>query len=106
MIGLVRTGDIGIGTCSHGMDCCPHSYTIKMLSNSTRVFLDGVSKNVCTVQSTGVTTCPHCGAVGIIISGQQSVLINNQPVARRGDTFITPCGSGKMIDSSTTTFTI
>ena len=96
-IGNSRVGDTTIGTGTHGLKCCPHTFTGIIVQGSTNCFINGSS--AARIFDITAHACPHCG-VGIIIGGSTTVVANNRGVARIGDAVNEICGMGNIVSGS------
>ena len=98
MPGIARVGDMTIGICDHGFDCCPHTCIGYHVQGSGNVNIN----NRGAINAPGSLTihnCPHCG-MGITITGQERSKINNKYSHRCGDQINEICGSGVTITCS------
>lgn len=92
---MARVGDTHHGICDHGLPCCPHHVTGKIVEGSGNS--NGNSREIARDHDNVVHNCPHCGT-GYIVAGAEKIFVNGKLVARIGDTVIYPGGSG-VIDS-------
>lgn len=96
-IGNSRVGDTTVGTGTHGLKCCPHTFTGTIIQGSTNVTVNG--RPAARKFDLTAHACPHCG-VGIIIGGSQTVVANGIGTARVGDAVNEICGNGVIINGS------
>lgn len=102
MINVAKVGDTGIGVCSVGAKCCPHTYTFTIITGSDSVLVNG--QPAAHIGSATSTTCPHC-PTGTIITGNGTVLTELSPISRVSDTEVVPCGQGNIMTGSYDTYT-
>lgn len=91
---VTRVTDIGIGTCSVGADCCPHTYTFRIVGGDNKHI--GQGQPVARIGDPTTTTCPHC-PTGRIITGRSNFLSQGKPVARVGDRETCGCGTATIL---------
>ena len=96
-----RVTDRHSGSCSHGLDCCPHSVVGEIDSGSPDTFVNGLQ--AARLGDSVRHSCPHCGT-GNISSGSETVFINGMAAARLGDRVMYPGGSGTITTASSDTF--
>lgn len=86
-----------IGTGTHGLPCCPHTFTGTIITGKVTVLINGIPA----ARITDITAhaCPHCG-IGIIIGGSSTVNAGGIGVAHIGDPVNEICGSGAIIGGS------
>jgi len=97
MAGQTRKFDTTIGTCNHGLPCCPHTVN--------GIFLEGSNDSNCNGRASQrvfdmtVHDCPHCPN-GMVISGSTSKLVNGKGGARLGDPVTEFYGTGVITSGS------
>lgn len=86
----VRKNDTTQGTCSLGLDCCPHSRNGINSEASGNVLVNGMGAR--RLGDAGDCRCPHSGSY-TTTSGSSTVFINGKPAVRLGDeTRCSSCG--------------
>jgi uncharacterized Zn-binding protein involved in type VI secretion len=99
---VARVADQHIGTCDHGLDCCPHNVIGVISSGSPDVFANGLQ--VARLNDNVIHDCPHCGT-GYIASASTLNFANKIGIARIADSVIYPGGFGHIISASDDVFT-
>lgn len=92
MQGLVKTGDMVVGSGSHGAVCCGHALVGMWVTGAGTVFTNG-RPVVRQLVDTCVHSCPHCG-VGYAITGIPSVIIEGQQQHPQSGLVNMTCGIG------------
>jgi hypothetical protein len=92
-----RVGDISIGVCSVGAECCPHGWISVHIKGSPDTIAN--SRQQMRVGDIGISTCPHC-VISYAVAGSNFNFINSKKTHRVGDTHIVPCGTGVCITGS------
>ena len=100
-IGIQRIGDISVGTCNHGGECCPHEWVGVRVQGSPNVYCEG--SQVARIGDIAITTCPHCGLETAIV-GSATVLANGIGIHRIGDTVVAEGGTGTSVSGAVKTF--
>lgn len=96
-----RVTDMNIGTCNHGLKCCPHTVVGMIISGSPDVKYDGLS--VARFGDFTISDCPHCGgAGGVCIGGAPKNTINGMPGHKKGDPVLEPFGTSITVTGSST----
>lgn len=97
-----RLTDIGVGVCSHGMPCCPHTVLIiHIVLQSPNV----ISNQLNEVRFTDLhmKTCPHCG-IGMALMKSSTVFDNFLGDHRLNDVTTEFCGIGMSVSGSPNVF--
>jgi len=97
MSGQARVGDIAIGTCSIGSECCPHDWIGFVSTGSPDLSSNSLGGG--RIGDLVVTNCPHCNP-GIITTGSGSKKINNLGAGLIGSVVVLPCGVGMIVTGS------
>lgn len=97
MPAVARIGDKHVGTCNHGLKCCPHPVSGVITAGSGDVLANGLG--VARVGDAVDCTCPHCGA-GEIKTGSPKHNANGIAMARIGDEVLYGAGKGYIISGS------
>lgn len=98
---MSRVGDISVGICSVGAECCPHSWVSVHSAGSPNTLCN--NKPHMRIGDIGVSSCPHC-VISYAVTGSSVTFINNKGAHRVGDVHIVPCGSGNCISGSPDTY--
>ena len=96
-LGDARVGDIAVGICSIGADCCPHSWVGIWTIGSRYTTSD--SREQIRVGDIGITTCPHC-PIMIAVTGCKNAVSEDRDNHRCTDICIVACGIGTTITCS------
>lgn len=99
---ISRVGDISVGICSVGAECCPHGWVSVHIKGSSDVFTN--EKQTMRIGDIGVSTCPHC-VISYAITGSAVTFANEIGVHRPGDIHNVPCGAGVCVSGSPDVFT-
>lgn len=95
---VTRVGDISMGICSVGENCCPHQWTSVHVSGSSNVLTNG-RQTMRAPMDIGVSNCPHC-ITSFSVTGSRTVIINNRMTHRLGDKHDVACGTGHVVSAS------
>lgn len=82
MPAVTRISDRTEGTCSAGLDCCPHGRSGTNAGGSPNVTVNGL--RVHRKGDSGSCNCPHGGTFESA-EGSPNVNANGQPITRIGD---------------------
>jgi len=98
---VTRVGDLSLGICSIGSDCCPHTWISVHIKGSGSSYTN--KRETMRVGDIGLSTCPHC-PISIALTGARYSFSENRPIHRLHDIHIVPCGIGFVITASGDTF--
>jgi len=97
MPGLSKELSISVGTCTHGLPCCPHTITGVLFkgSSDSKVEGSGAGRFMDLVSH----SCPHCG-IGFCSGASSVSKINGMGAHLVGQTVTLPGGSATTVTGS------
>ena len=96
-----RIGDISIGICSIGANCCPHTWVSVHIIGAPNTYTE--NRNQMRVGDLGASTCPHC-PISIALTGTNNSICEDRDIHRVRDIHIVPCGIGIVVTGSDNIF--
>lgn len=97
---VARIGDKGIGIDCVGSKCCPHCFSLTIITGAMTVQAE--NSPVAQIGGKASTTSPHT-PIGTIIQGSPSVIAENKPASRVGDKVQASGGTGTITTGATRT---